>query len=196
MNITTSAGMVKYKVLDLSKAPVWQKGLVWLWMLCTLETVSIFRNAAMRGRLHLPFWDSVILAIIMAAVMFLLHEAMHGLFFWRFTGKAQFGFRIWTGVGPIFWATSPGYLLSKSRMALTALAPQFLSVICFGIFVIFNQSHVLVAYCAALFGAFDLAGGGGDLWALIKIGLSPNGALIEDTRDNSVVWIRPDAAKP
>ena len=52
-------------------------------------------------------------------VVFVLHEAVHGLFFWLYTrDRPRFGFKGW-----YLYASAPGWYLSRNRFLVVGLSP-------------------------------------------------------------------------
>lgn len=132
------------------------------------------------------FWWLVIVTSSFVATI-VAHEGLHGLFFWLFTGKAKFGFKLWSSWGPIFWASSPGSLISRRRFQIVALAPQILTIILLPIMVFVPLSSIL-AYCLLIAAGFNLCGGCFDIYLFFVLRKYPKHFLVQDTLDGALIW--------
>jgi hypothetical protein len=68
------------------------------------------------------FWSTLGYSLLAYLLMLVLHELVHGLFFWLFTReRARFGFK-----GAYAFATAPGWYFSKRHYLAVGLAPLIL----------------------------------------------------------------------
>jgi len=111
-------------------------------------------------------------------IMIVLHEALHGYLFWRWSGKVKFGYLTSTA-GPAFYAASPGCYFTRNRFIAICLAPQLLTIICLSLFFLVPLPD-LVKFGLLGTAALNLGGGVGDFyvtWVLLK---QPRSAQVED----------------
>jgi hypothetical protein len=134
-----------------------------------LETL----NLALGGAIELL----VAFALLMIGTLGLIviHESVHGLFFWVFSKKRPvFGFKVLFA-----YAGAPGCYFTKAQFLIIAIAPLFcMSVVGVGLFLVFPASW-LSALILAL--AFNAAGSIGDLAVCIWLLLKPKKLLANDT---------------
>jgi hypothetical protein len=123
--------------------------------------------------IEFSLWDVLGLLPVMAFAI-LLHELVHGLFFWFFTReKPKFGFK-WSYA----YATAPGWHFDKSIYWLIGLAPLVLLSLAGLLVASFTPENWLFYL---LFGMFTNASGAiGDLYIVIRLAFEPAGTLVED----------------
>lgn len=119
-------------------------------------------------------WYHVLIA---SALAYLLHELVHGTFFKLWAGKVEFGAGI-TRFGPVFYATSPGALLSRNRVLIVALAPQILTILFLSLRYLPLIEPVQVVLVLA--GAVNLAGGASDFYCVTQVARYPRRLRVED----------------
>lgn len=111
------------------------------------------------------------------AAVIVLHELIHGLFFWGFTGERfQFGIR------PFYaFAAAPNWFIPRSQFVIIGLAP-FIIITILGIGLIWALplSAAAVALVAV---AVNAAGSTGDLVVVGWLYSKPPGRLIRDQGD-------------
>ncbi len=103
----------------------------------------------------------IILAIIgVTVVMIVLHEAVHGLFFWLFTrSQPKFAFR-----GAYAYASAPTWYIPKSHYLVVALAPLvLLSLLGLVLMVVIPVEGFILLL---MFLVFNAGGAIGDLWVV------------------------------
>ena len=125
--------------------------------------------------------------LVAAAVATILHEGLHGLFFWRYTGKVKFGYRLWSKVGTVFYATSPNSILPKNRMMVVGIAPQFLTVLLLtlsGLVLLPNLARYVFQYMAA----FNLGGGCFDLYFFFLLMAEKGKIFVEDIMTGMILY--------
>lgn len=126
-------------------------------------------------------------AVISVIVVIVLHEGLHGLFFWVFGGKVRFGASFRTGMGPAFWASSPGGLFSKNQFQIIGLAPQLLTMLLLLLLTFASLPNIL-AYPILLGAAFNVGVGCLDIFTIFLLRRYPKGVLVEDTKDGLRIW--------
>jgi hypothetical protein len=111
-----------------------------------------------------------------------LHEAMHGVFFWLFTReRPQFGI----GWGYAY-AHAPGWYFPRWSYALIGLAPLiFLTLIGFALLPNVNPFWVFPLLLGMLINA---SGAVGDLWIVLKVVTEKGELLVEDTGDGFKIY--------
>lgn len=132
-------------------------------------------------------WIAIPLSVVLSFVGVLIHEGLHGLFFWLYSGKAQFGAKLWTHMGPVFYATSAGSRFTRLQYAQIGLAPQLLTLFCFTAVVSFQLPAALF-YFLIMVGSQNLGGGTFDMYATYRVSRLPSGCLIEDVKDGWKVY--------
>lgn len=132
-------------------------------------------------------WAAVVISVFV--VVTVLHEGLHGLLFWIFGGRVHFGAKLWSLMGPVFYASSPGSLIPRAKYQMIALAPQLLTVLLFLMLALAPLSNI-VAYALILAAALNVGGGCLDIYATILLRKYPRSVLIEDTRDGFKAYER------
>jgi hypothetical protein len=137
--------------------------------------------------------DSVFTQFLVIALVYLgmivLHEAVHGLFFWIFTkDRPEFGFR-----GMYAYAGAPDWYLAKRPYLLVGLAPLVLISLAGFIAMLFvPQSWV---FPILLFITLNASGAVGDIYAFFWILPKPEGILVQDFGDRMCIY-GPGETKP
>lgn len=130
--------------------------------------------------------DSVFTQFLVIALAYLgmivLHEAVHGLFFWLFTQeRPEFGFR-----GLYAYAGAPDWYLAKRPYLLVGLAPLVLiSLVGFVAMLIVPFWWV---FPILLFITLNASGAVGDIYAFFWILSKPEGILVQDFGDRMCVY--------
>lgn len=125
-------------------------------------------------------WVGSLLLVII--VMILMHEALHGLFFWVFTGKRPtFAVRL-----SYAYAAAPGCFLSRGRYIIVGLAPLVILTAA-GLALIPFFPTVLLFFLI-LFTALNFAGGAGDLWVVGWLLRKSPASLVQDFGDRIEVY--------
>jgi hypothetical protein len=124
------------------------------------------------------FLVNLLILLFVYIAVIILHELIHGLFFWLITGeKPRFGFR-----GAYAFAAAPDWYLPRSPYLLVGLAP-FLLITLVGILLIpITPDSWLILLGVAV--TANASGAVGDLavvlWLLLK---HPAGLLLRDRGD-------------
>lgn len=129
---------------------------------------------------------TLLLYLASVAIAILLHEGLHGLFFWLFGGHVVFGAKFRTPMGPIFWASSLGRY-SRNKFRIIALAPQMLTVVLL-LFVFLADIHAIIGMSCLVIVAVNFGGGVFDFYAVKFVGKYPQNYQIEDTKDGLRVY--------
>ena len=151
--------------------------LIWLRPEAAVEALSLQISGIQGIFASLAFFLVISLAVI------LLHEAVHGLFFWLFTGgRPVFAFR-----GLYASASAPGWYLPRGQYLVVALAPLTLLSLAGLVFMYFAPPAWLLALLAFL--ALNAGGAVGDLsvaaWLLSK----PPDCLANDQSDVITLYL-------
>jgi hypothetical protein len=107
-----------------------------------------------------------LLGIVTIVATLLLHEGIHGLFFWIFGGRPTYGVGMITWFLPYAYATSPGDRFTLLQMSVIGLAPFFwisvMSLLSMSIWPAVS-TYAGIAFIANFSGAV------GDLWLVRQI---------------------------
>jgi hypothetical protein len=122
------------------------------------------------------------LALLLAPVIvFVLHEAVHGLFFWLCTrDRPRFGFKGW-----YLYASAPGWYLSRNRFLVVGLSPVVtITAAALGLAMVVPPDAAAVVLVAA---ALNAAGSLGDLYMCARLLAVPASGVVED-RPDGITW--------
>ncbi len=124
--------------------------------------------------------DLILFFGILIAVMF-IHELIHGLFFFIFTGeKPVFGFKNLSA-----YAGIPKSFIKKKYYLIASLSPLiFLSIVILGIFFLTTNSISTIMFITA---SAHAAGCIGDIWVSVKLLNKPAETFVND--DGMVIKI-------
>ena len=116
-------------------------------------------------------------------LMVILHEAVHGLFFWITTGaKPCYGFK-----GVYAYAAAPGWYLPRGPYLLTCLAPLFiLTPVGITVLALAPQTWLVPAL---FFLAMHTGGAGGDLYVAAWLLGQPDNLLAQDEGDSFTLYL-------
>jgi hypothetical protein len=127
----------------------------------------------------IPFADVVIALVL----VMLIHELVHGLFYWRFAGqRPTFGIK---GLGVYVAAPSEVYL-PRNQYLVVGIAPLVLLTLVGLLLVIIVP--VVVVPILILFVAFNAAGAAGDLLMAARLLSYPLDALMQDNDSGVIVY--------
>lgn len=117
----------------------------------------------------------IVLALVVALGVGVLHELVHGLFFWIFTReRPAFGAK-----SLYFYAGAPGWYLPRSQHVIVGLSP-FVVVTVVGLVVTLLVSPAVAAWLLLAIVA-NAGGAAGDLMAVIWLLRQPRETFIRDT---------------
>jgi uncharacterized membrane protein YhdT len=111
------------------------------------------------------------------AVMIVVHELFHGLFFWIFTRRRpKFGLRGWYA-----FASAPGWYFPPRQYLVVGLAPFVaLSVIGMVLLAVLPAGAIVLTLFAVILNA---ASSVGDLWIIFRLLLERRPVVVEDEGD-------------
>lgn len=118
-----------------------------------------------------------LIGVALLALMVVVHEGLHGLFFWRYTGsRPTFGLK-----GLYAYAAAPGWYLPRNQHLVVALAPLVLITLAGMLLLLVVPAATVLPVIFVV--ALNIGGAVGDLVvALWLLRAEPN-ALVEDTGD-------------
>jgi hypothetical protein len=158
-------------------------GWLFLWLLLTIRPGAA---PAISGDINMASAAEVLLAIaaviLLSAVNIVLHEGVHGFFFWRYTGdRPEFAFRI-----AYAYAAAPGWYLPRGAFFVTTLAP--LVVISLGglLLSLVLPPGALAAIWLVM--VLNASGAVGDLLVAVWMLFQPAGSLFQDRGDAVTVF--------
>lgn len=167
-------------------------GIPWF-ILCALfffamaSLLSPANDASGSGVVSLSLTDMLLAFVVIVAAlaaMLVLHEAVHGIFFWLFTrSRPLFAFK-----GLYAYAAAPGWFIPRWPFLVIGLAPLLLISLAGLVimpFIAFPFSLVLILALIA-----NATGAIGDLYLMIRLLFVPQDALIEDWGEG-IRWFAP-----
>ena len=123
-------------------------------------------------------------ALVIIFITTILHELVHGFFFWLFTKeKPQFG------IGPGYaYAAAPDWYFPKGKYLVIGLSPLVvLTVLGLAAIALIPAGGVAIVFLAIVFNA---GGAVGDLYICIRIGGEAKNVWIKDKGDGFEVYRR------
>jgi hypothetical protein len=118
------------------------------------------------------------------AAVIVLHEAVHGIFFWIFTRtRPKFAFKIWYA-----YAAAPGWYLPRNLYALVAISPLVVLSLLGMLLFLFIPAWMLLP--VFLFITFNASGAVGDIVVLFWLFSKPPSCLAHDQGDAVTLYIR------
>jgi hypothetical protein len=138
-----------------------------------LDTLSTGVEITLKGLLVL---------ILGVLISILLHEMIHGVFFWIFSGsRPKFGLR-----GGYAYAAAPGWFFPRAQYLVIVLAPFLLLSILGMVLVV---AVPVGALAAILFGMLaNAAGSAGDFWIAGKVLRERRNIVVEDLGDGVNIY--------
>ncbi len=183
-------------VYEFDLADVFKRSSNLSWWRLALLIVSILVLGFLGGILVGRFFGKIILSIDLLillpviACIFLLHEAIHGLFFWIYGGKPSFGVKVIGGWKNFLWgfalyATADAFY-TRTQYFIIGLSPLVLITLAAVTAYSFEslQSYAIFAGCANAFGA------AGDIYMTAKLRKFSPSVLVRDTADGYEVYER------
>jgi len=144
--------------------------------------VSIAFYATVAWRTLGPAPIPYVATVVAVLVVFVLHEALHGVGFLAFGGRPKFGAGI-KGGAPYLFAMCPGKRFSWGRFLVIGLLP--LAVIDAGALALAGYGPLVVPAMLAF--AFNTAGAVGDLWMIAVILQTSSTATFEDSAEPALI---------
>jgi hypothetical protein len=113
----------------------------------------------------------------------LVHEAVHGLFFWFATRRRPvFGFR-----GLYAFAAAPGWYIPPSRYIVIGLAPLLLITLAgLALFLVIPVTAIPALF---LFVVFNASGAAGDILVVLWLLTRPRACLVHDSGDAITLYL-------
>lgn len=168
-----------------------------VWSGVLMIGVMLGFSAAFMGNANFDTWGWAInpwvltpFVVLTSAVQIAIHEGLHGLFFKVYGKFVQFGFKAWTKVGPVFYATSAGNMFTRFQYMQISLGPQIFTALCFAVVIVFHLPAIFWMVILTM-GAQNLGGGIFDMYAAYRVLKLPRGAMIEDVKDGWKVYLYP-----
>lgn len=120
------------------------------------------------------FLVSLLVLVGVIFVMVILHEAIHGVCFWMFTGgRVKFAFK-----GAYAYAAAPDWFLHKRPYMVVSMAPLVLITV-FGSVALWWAPTIWIAPLMLLI-AMNASGAIGDIYVFILLTKMPEDALVQD----------------
>jgi hypothetical protein len=182
--------------LDLSKQPLMMAALslgsillgglavgMMLWVLPLLRPDLIELSVTIGGLADLlRFLLIALIVMVVMVVMVVLHEGLHGLMFWHFTGdRPTFGFK-----GLYAYAAAPNWYLPRNQHLVVALAPLIVMTLG-GLLLVAVLPEAAVLPIIAIV-ALNAGGAIGDILAALWLLRVDAAALVQDTGDAMTVF--------
>lgn len=147
----------------------------WLFIRWTIWLRPDF-SQVLRAGVEIPL-SALLVLILGMAISIVLHELVHGAFFWFFShSRPRFGFR-----GGYAYAAAPGWFFPRRQYVVIGLAP-FVVLSAIGmILVIFVPLEILAALLMAM--TANAAGSVGDLWIVFLAIRQRRNIIVEDLGD-------------
>ncbi len=125
----------------------------------------------------------IVMLLAVTAVMLVVHEGLHGLFFWYFTReRPRFAFK-----GYYAYAAMPDWYLPRREYLASALAPlvgiTVLSVL--GLVLLSGWADAPLVWLLVL----NTSGAVGDMWIVLALLRAPAGVLGRDCGDSSELFV-------
>jgi len=130
------------------------------------------------------FFNLLLGLFIVIVVMVILHEGIHGLFFWKFTGdRPKFGFK-----GSYAYAAAPDWYLPKNAYLVIALSPfVILSGLGLAALMIVPAAWI---HAILLFVTLNASGAVGDIYVACWLLKFSEDLLVQDFGDRMHVYAR------
>ena len=165
--------------LDKNKGQMWLLQLLGLpWSLLVLAFLGWFTMLVRPEALASPYGEIPIATLVAMIPFFgfciLLHEFVHGLFFWYYTRQQpRFGFKV-----VYAYATAPGWYFPTAQYRVIGLAPLILlSILGLALIPVIPETLVYLL----LFGIFTNASGAvGDAYIITRLAFEPKDTYVED----------------
>ncbi|MYH40888.1 MAG: DUF3267 domain-containing protein [Chloroflexi bacterium] len=174
---------------DLGRVPRWRIVVLLLLSLASMVAAASVGSAILSlksgaASINLDALD-LLLGLVLALV---LHELTHGVAFLALGARPQFGVKLRTKFGPVFYASAPGSYLTKSGYLVAGLAPALgLTVLLLAIMALAPAGGVAAdaSYLAAI---LNFGGSAGDAMMMRTVLSYPADARFEDTGDGFTVY--------
>ena len=127
--------------------------------------------------------QALLVVVVATGVMIVLHEVVHGLFFWLFTRSIpKFAFK-----GIYAYAAAPQWYLPKVQYLVVALAPLVvLSLAGMALILVVPQGWFMILLLVLVTNA---SGAIGDLWVTVWLMRQPNSCYANDHGDAVTLFL-------
>jgi hypothetical protein len=134
--------------------------------------------------------QALLVVILATGLMIVLHEAVHGVFFWMFTRSfPQFAFK-----GIYAYAAAPQWYLPKGQYLIVTLAPLVvLSLVGMALMLVVPQNWFIILL---LFLVTNASGAIGDLWVTSWLLRQPNTCYANDHGDAVTLYLEDKSPSP
>lgn len=124
----------------------------------------------------------ILAAILFMAALIILHEAAHGIFFWRYTGAMpKFAFKL-----SYAYAAAPDWYITRNAYLVIGAAPVVLiTVIGFLCCLIIPASFLVPV---VLFISLNFASSVGDFYVLLRLMTKPANTYVKDEGDKMTFY--------
>ena len=128
--------------------------------------------------------QAILVVVGLTALMIVMHEAVHGAFFWIFTRTLpKFAFK-----GVYAYAAAPAWYLPKTQYLLVALAPLvLLSLLGVALMLVVPAGGFIILL---LFLVSNASGAVGDLWVVGWLLRQPNSCYANDQGDAVTLYLQ------
>ena len=130
----------------------------------------------------------LLLVLVTMALVFIIHEAIHGVFIALTGHRPRFGAKLDKGV---IYATADNALFRRGEFLIIALSP--LVFITLGGMALMWPATDQIAYFIGLGVIINASGAAGDLWMTWLVLRSPSTALVRDMADGIIIYTRQEA---
>ena len=159
-------------------------GVLFYWLLSLIRPGLIFGGQFLSSGLLVSesAWLQFLVIVLVYMGMIVLHEAVHGIFFWVYTReRPKFGFK-----GLYAYAGAPDWYLGKTPYLMVGTAPMVLiSLAGFAAMLLAPPEWV---FPILLFITLNASGAVGDIYAFFWIAPKPAGILVRDFGDRMQVF--------
>lgn len=133
--------------------------------------------------------EELLLALLLGlALTVVLHELFHGIGFQACGARPRFGFKPWTRLGPVFYASAPGSYLRRSEYLAAGLAPlTVLTVALFGALALLPVDSVF-SFTALVMAGLNVSGSVGDVFIVRKVLSHSAESYFEDRGEGFIVF--------
>ncbi len=153
-----------------------------------LQIVPLLRPHETDQTVSLRGTDMLVISvalIVLVVFQMVLHELIHGLFFWIFTrDRPVFGFK-----GLYAYAAAPNWYVPHTQHLIVGLAPLVLITLVG--FALIAVVPLAVVPLLVLLIVINAAGAVGDITIVVWEAVQPRGTLVHDTGD-AITLYRPD----
>jgi hypothetical protein len=129
-------------------------------------------------------FSPIVGVVLVLVTVFVIHEAIHGLFIWIYGHRPHFGFKPQYGV---FYATANNALFPRNQFIVIALTPLILMTL-IGMVIMLVIPDAL-GYYVGLIIVLNAGGAIGDLWMSAVVMRYPPDTLVRDEADSIRIYV-------